>query len=160
MMPPPVVTAGPGSSGPRNVRIPSRLVCDGRGKGSVAGLWPMAMVWPCPLTVDACVVAGREVEVARLGCPSCGGPMVLWPGYWRHVRAAGRCRRIFVPRERCGPCRVSHALLPAFVLAWRLDTAETAGAVIAEVVSRSEEHTSELQSRVDLVCRLLLEKKK
>src|SRR6266536_5414304 len=28
------------------------------------------------------------------------------------------------------------------------------------MVSRSEEHTSELQSRVDLVCRLLLEKKK
>src|SRR5437868_12838842 len=27
-------------------------------------------------------------------------------------------------------------------------------------VSRSEEHTSELQSRFDLVCRLLLEKKK
>jgi len=38
-----------------------------------------------------------------------------------------------VPRERCGPCRVSHALLPAFVLAWRLDTAETVGAVITEV---------------------------
>src|SRR5207247_7155684 len=30
----------------------------------------------------------------------------------------------------------------------------------APVVPRSEEHTSELQSRVDLVCRLLLEKKK
>src|SRR5438105_6568208 len=29
-----------------------------------------------------------------------------------------------------------------------------------EGVRRSEEHTSELQSRVDLVCRLLLEKKK
>src|SRR5438105_6131836 len=28
------------------------------------------------------------------------------------------------------------------------------------VKGRSEEHTSELQSRVDLVCRLLLEKKK
>src|SRR5438105_7857215 len=27
------------------------------------------------------------------------------------------------------------------------------------IVGRSEEHTSELQSRVDLVCRLLLEKK-
>src|SRR5271170_8436714 len=27
-------------------------------------------------------------------------------------------------------------------------------------IERSEEHTSELQSRVDLVCRLLLEKKK
>src|SRR5438105_9767972 len=31
---------------------------------------------------------------------------------------------------------------------------------LAPPVSRSEEHTSELQSRVDLVCRLLLEKKK
>src|SRR5438105_10949432 len=30
----------------------------------------------------------------------------------------------------------------------------------SESFSRSEEHTSELQSRVDLVCRLLLEKKK
>src|SRR5438105_5186695 len=29
-----------------------------------------------------------------------------------------------------------------------------------EILGRSEEHTSELQSRVDLVCRLLLEKKK
>src|SRR2546422_10181293 len=29
-----------------------------------------------------------------------------------------------------------------------------------DIVSRSEEHTSELQSRLHLVCRLLLEKKK
>src|SRR5438105_8033430 len=33
-------------------------------------------------------------------------------------------------------------------------------ATSARRVKRSEEHTSELQSRVDLVCRLLLEKKK
>src|SRR5699024_11917341 len=32
--------------------------------------------------------------------------------------------------------------------------------VVAHGNSRSEEHTSELQSRFDLVCRLLLEKKK
>src|SRR5699024_11538158 len=31
---------------------------------------------------------------------------------------------------------------------------------VGEVHERSEEHTSELQSRFDLVCRLLLEKKK
>src|SRR5438105_7773904 len=31
---------------------------------------------------------------------------------------------------------------------------------IFELPDRSEEHTSELQSRVDIVCRLLLEKKK
>ncbi len=99
----------------------------------MAVLSPMAIVWPCRLTVDAYVVGGREVEFPRLDCPSCGRSMVLWSGYWRHVRVAGRCRRIFVPRERCGLCRVSHALLPAFVLAWRLDTAEAVGAVIGEV---------------------------
>jgi len=33
-------------------------------------------------------------------------------------------------------------------------------AVVLGVVGRSEEHTSELQSRENLVCRLLLEKKK
>ena len=93
----------------------------------------MAMVWPCPLPADAYVAAGREVQFPRPACPSCAGPLALWSGYWRHVREAGRCRKIFVPRLRCGRCRVSHALLPAFVLAWRLDVAETVGAVIAEV---------------------------
>src|SRR2546422_3183849 len=34
------------------------------------------------------------------------------------------------------------------------------GAAAQETKSRSEEHTSELQSRLHLVCRLLLEKKK
>ena len=95
----------------------------------------MAIVWPCSLPVDAYVAAGREVEVPRPACPSCGGPLVFWSGYWRHVRApsTGRCPKIFVPRVRCGPCRVSHALLPAFVLAWRLDLAEAVGAVIGQV---------------------------
>ena len=93
----------------------------------------MAMVWPCPLPVDAYVAAGRRVEFPRPGCPSCAGRLVFWSGYWRHVRAAGRCRKVFVPRLRCASCQVSHVLLPAFVLAWRLDVAETVGAVIAEV---------------------------
>src|SRR2546428_6203099 len=40
-------------------------------------------------------------------------------------------------------------------------TARIEGLVAAKVTeARSEEHTSELQSRSDLVCRLLLEKKK
>jgi Domain of unknown function (DUF6431) len=94
----------------------------------------VAIVWPCPLPVDAYAAAGRDVEVPRPDCPSCAGPLVCWSGYWRHVRASGRCRKIFVPRVRCGPCRVSHALLPAFVLAWRLDVAEAVGAVIGQVV--------------------------
>src|SRR6266851_7461295 len=107
--------------------------CADCGEGSEAVSRPVAIVWPCPLPVGAYVAAGREVEVPRPVCPSCAGPLVFWSGYWRHVRAAGRCRKIFVPRLRCGPCRVSHALLPAFTLAWRLDVAETVGAVIAQV---------------------------
>src|SRR2546428_7258081 len=41
--------------------------------------------------------------------------------------------------------------------AWQLMRA--VGATAEEIDIRSEEHTSELQSRSDLVCRLLLEKK-
>src|SRR5207247_10944608 len=41
-----------------------------------------------------------------------------------------------------------------------LSTAATATTTSTDRVRRSEEHTSELQSRVDVVCRLLLEKKK
>ena len=59
--------------------------------------------------------------------------MVFWSGYRRFIRSGGRCRRIWVPRLRCGRCRVSHALLPAFALAWRLDAVEAVGGVIARV---------------------------
>ena len=41
-----------------------------------------------------------------------------------------------------------------------LDRAEKAVGQSRDMLLRSEEHTSELQSRFDLVCRLLLEKKK
>src|SRR2546422_6187530 len=44
--------------------------------------------------------------------------------------------------------------------AGRADEREQPGRIEARVVDRSEEHTSELQSRLHLVCRLLLEKKK
>src|SRR6266849_10005867 len=63
------------------------------------------------------------------------------------------------PGARQPPCGVRHRALsgglwipPAFRL--------PAFASCTFLRPRSEEHTSELQSRVDLVCRLLLEKKK
>src|SRR5204862_6844241 len=44
---------------------------------------------------------------------------------------------------------------------WRVSAIPTrSGPVAAERFGRSEDHTSELQSRRELVCRLLLEKKK
>src|SRR5256886_10704249 len=53
-------------------------------------------------------------------------------------------------------------LLRSFVLGEdRLHRAHRlAGAAVDALVGRSEEHTSELQSQSNLVCRLLLEKKK
>ena len=74
----------------------------------------------------------------RPDCPSCAGPLVFWPGYRRYVREAGRHWKIFVPRLRCAQCGVSHALLPAFTLAWRLDVAETIGPAVGEVVADGE----------------------
>src|SRR5436305_12901500 len=95
----------------------------------------MSMVWPCPLTAGAYASMGRAVRVPRPDCPSCSSPVVFWSGYWRHVRWRRRERKIFLPRVRCRGCGVSHALLPAFVLARRLDAAESAGAVIGQVAA-------------------------
>src|SRR2546422_6385903 len=53
------------------------------------------------------------------------------------------------PRRRRGVLRVRRSASPA--------CAGSGGRVLG---ARSEEHTSELQSRLHLVCRLLLEKKK
>jgi hypothetical protein len=95
----------------------------------------VSIVWPCHLSVDAYVEAGRAVEVPRPDCPACAVPMSFWSGYRRDVRDGGVCRRVFVPRVRCGVCATSHALLPAFLLVGRLDVVETVGAVIADVAS-------------------------
>jgi transposase-like protein len=94
----------------------------------------VTIVWPCPLSVDAYAAAGRDVEFLRPDCPSCELPMTFWSGYRRSVREGGLCQQIFVPRARCRRCAVTHVLLPCFVLAGRLDVAETVGTVIAEVL--------------------------
>src|SRR2546430_12209590 len=53
------------------------------------------------------------------------------------------------PPAHCAPCRQTRGESPA-----------APPAIRATAAHRSEEHTSELQSQSNLVCRLLLEKKK
>src|SRR5437868_7969513 len=68
----------------------------------------------------------------------------------------------------CGACTVlfdDHSARSCLMLAVQADghdilTVEGIAPSADELHPRSEEHTSELQSRFDLVCRLLLEKKK
>src|SRR5207247_9792110 len=56
------------------------------------------------------------------------------------------------------------AIITPLVLAARFENMSIGRAIgesaLVSIEHRSEEHTSELQSRVDIVCRLLLEKKK
>src|SRR2546428_7762658 len=58
-------------------------------------------------------------------------------------------------------CRLAHRLGRVELLHARVREApaDRGGALLDRVDGRSEEHTSELQSRSDLACRLLLEKK-
>src|SRR5690606_39767752 len=75
------------------------------------------------------------------------------------------CGSVYPPTERfclsCGiplvPVEEPPAPDPARERARKVDPAYTQGPLVQ--VARSEEHTSELQSREKLVCRLLLEKK-
>src|SRR6266550_6961477 len=80
------------------------------------------------------------------GVPDSGIPLAEYA----HMHAAGRCHCVVArvelePRARPDLPEVTHAVI-------RTGSGE-------DRAPRSEEHTSELQSRLHLVCRLLLEKK-
>src|SRR2546422_7373153 len=77
---------------------------------------------------------------------------------------------VIVPRPL--PTVAHHAALPAgagltqlVLVVYLTESAKYASSAVtmfrrSDFIERSEEHTSELQSRLHLVCRLLLEKKK
>src|SRR2546428_3915056 len=73
-------------------------------------------------------------------------------------------RFVLPPDRRSTPpdaCRGAKNALPAALAARRAPASSLAAHLRPSCsTTRSEEHTSELQSRSDLVCRLLLEKKK
>ena len=74
--------------------------------------WP-SHARPCPLGVDAYVAAGRECGVPAPGLSFVRRADGVVVGLtWLYAASTRRCREIFVPRERCGCCQVSHALLP------------------------------------------------
>src|SRR2546426_8342381 len=75
---------------------------------------------------------------------------------FRSVMTCGHCgRQTLVSGRKCGTCG-NDLGIPWMVRLWTAFTRKSEGTF----VRRSEEHTSELQSPCNLVCRLLLEKKK
>ena len=93
----------------------------------------MAIVVPLSVSVEAYAAAGRDVVVEMPSCPDCASSMGGWAGYWRFVREAATCVKIFVRRARCDSCGRTHALRPAFCLRNRLDVAEVIGSVVEAV---------------------------
>lgn len=87
----------------------------------------MVIVWSCALDVHGYAAAGQRVAVPAQACPDCGRSLVGWGGYWRWARAAGGERRLWIRRGRCSACRRSHAAVPDFLLARRLDAVEAIG---------------------------------
>src|SRR2546422_3379745 len=82
------------------------------------------------------------------------------PGPGRDRLAAGAVLAVTTGQQPglfTGPLFTVYKALSVLALARRLERA--AGVPVVPVFWRSEEHTSELQSRLHLVCRLLLEKK-
>src|SRR6266498_56790 len=61
--------------------------------GSKAVSATVAIVWPCPLSVEEYQAAGRGVRVPRADCPECDRPVVFWSGYQRYLRDG--CSRIW-----------------------------------------------------------------
>src|SRR5206468_7695604 len=82
---------------------------------------------------------------------------------WPAVRKRTRRKYVLAVLQRCPPSsRQAHeaSAVEAFRLHGQPGVEEDLEPRPSRVRTRSEEHTSELQSRSDLVCRLLLEKKK
>src|SRR5207247_5188436 len=73
---------------------------------------------------------------------------------------AGRLRQETIPAPASANILPGNDVPPPRRGHSRAGRRSRAGSARSGRAGRSEEHTSELQSRVDLVCRLLLEKKK
>jgi hypothetical protein len=57
-------------------------------------------------------------------CPACGGRLGRWGSYRRWARRREETRRLRIARAICRACGRTHALLPSFLFARRVDLAE------------------------------------
>src|SRR6266496_2369942 len=120
--------------------------------GLTAGCWVTMLAARVPRAESLRPPAGR--------CAACASPAGLADviplyGWMRLRRRCPECRQAF------GTWYLAAALLTAaaVVAMWLRFGASPELPAFCYLAVRSEEHTSELQSRRDLVCRLLLEKK-
>ena len=71
---------------------------------------------------------------AGMRCPVCAGELGLWGSYRRRVRVGRAMFRLQVRRACCRACERTHALLPGFLLARRLDAVDAVGCALGMAV--------------------------
>src|SRR5207249_3513779 len=89
--------------------------------------------------------------------PLCGSDIARLVRF-QHDRLSLQLAPAHAQRKKVGMVRVAMGKISSAVAAGMILIAAPQAVGRAEQSARSEEHTSELQSRFDLVCRLLLEK--
>ena len=114
------------------------MMCAGKERGPPFLGRSGGASWLAPLLIV--VVEGHLVEEMLRGgvgpglagerCPGCDGRLTGWGSYPRLVRWGARVMVFGVRRCRCRPCGVSHALLPAFLVAGRMDLASAIGTAL------------------------------
>lgn len=67
---------------------------------------------------------------AGMRCPTCAGELGSWGGYRRRVRVGRAMFRLLIRRACCRACDRTHALLPGFLLARRLDAVDAIGCAL------------------------------
>jgi transposase-like protein len=67
-------------------------------------------------------------------CPVCSGELGSWGSYPRRVRVGRAKFRLLVRRASCRACERTHALLPGFLLARRLDAVDVLGCALEMAV--------------------------
>jgi transposase-like protein len=87
---------------------------------------PVARKWVGPMLR---VGVGPSLD-RGMRCPVCGGALGSWGGYRRRVRVSRATFRLRVRRARCKACARTHALLPGFLLARRLDWVDAVGCAL------------------------------
>lgn len=101
-----------------------------RGRRRATIISPVVVSCACPVSVERYAAAGRAVPRPPVVCPRCRELLRPEGGYSRQVRVDATRHRVWVLRGHCRTCAVSHALLPEFVVAHHLDTADTIGAAV------------------------------
>src|SRR5947209_9928123 len=96
------------------------------------------------------------VSAVRTAIGTYGGGLAEMPA----VKLGEICIRAALERADLKPNQIEEVIMGNVLQAGLGQNPARQAAVNAGLTARSEEHTSELQSRQYLVCRLLLEKKK